>query len=49
MKSLNAEANPISMSIYEEMNKNNCGVEVILTLYLLEFYYFLFMCQDLTR
>lgn len=26
MKSLNADAKPISMSIYEEMNENNCGI-----------------------
>lgn len=26
MKSLNAEANLISMSIHEEMNKNNCSI-----------------------
>lgn len=27
MKSLTAEANPISTSIHEEMNKNNCSIE----------------------
>lgn len=27
MKSLTAEANPISVSIHEEMNKKNCSIE----------------------